>query len=180
MEKECLLEINIYRGRIYDYDFRKNHKMTTFEEECFFSISAPALFAHQIGAFTPRHTLGLIGELLIFHRKRTVLTPPINSAIKCIEIQFIHGNKRYITVKHKKGLFANDNSVEEGVRQTIICWLEYVLNNSKFEHRLGIWRVLGMTMELYLDNFNTVYTDHVFSRFDIDKWSTDNAILSRE
>ena len=89
--------------------------------------SAIFLLAHQFGSMKPSQGLITCGTIIdMLYDKRYTLMP-INSALKSAMLDLIYAGPSIKVLFHpKQGLFANSDSVEEGVRQLINNYTHYV------------------------------------------------------
>lgn len=90
--------------------------------------SAPFLLAHQFGSMKPCHSMIVSGWVLdiLFHNRYVLM--PINSALKAARIEFLYPGGPSIKIQFhpQHTMFANSDSIEEGVRQLINNYTKFV------------------------------------------------------
>jgi len=113
--------------------------------------STPLLLSHQYGSMQPSH--GLITSSwiidMLFDNKYVLM--PINSALKGGIIDFIYTGGPSIKVKFhpQQGIFANSDSVEEGVRQLLNNYYHYVYSMLDGYSRIAVKTITTLAIGLY-------------------------------
>src|SRR3989304_9805470 len=90
--------------------------------------SAPLVLAHQYGAMKPSHGLIVSTWVLDMVFNNRYILMPINSALAAarIDIHYTHTGSARLTFHPKHALFANSDSLEEGVRLLLNNYCHYV------------------------------------------------------
>ena len=123
--------------------------------------SGPLLLAHQFGAMKPSQGLIVSGWVIdtIFHNRYVIM--PINSALSQASMEFIYPGGPAIKVRFhpKHSLFANSDSLEEGVRQLINNYTHYVYSQLddylRIVFRTFVVAASGMYYEFLQDQLAT-------------------------
>lgn len=141
--------------------------------------SGPLLLAHQFGAMKPSHALIVSGWVIdtLFHNRYVIM--PINSALSSATIEFIYTGGPAVKVQFhpKHSVFANSDSVEEGVRQLINNYTHYVY--SKLDDYLRIvFRTFAVTATgMYYDFLQDQFAAGTL-RKGLDRWTLDFPIMA--
>ena len=141
--------------------------------------SALLLLAHQFGAMKPSHgliTCGTVMDMLFDNRYVLV---PINSALKSAVIEFIYTGGESITVQFhpKQGMFANSDSVEEGVRQLLNNYIHYAYTQAD-EYTQLVFKVLAfVAIEDYFNFIGEQLEANSIGK-DNDRWSLSFPFMS--
>jgi hypothetical protein len=114
--------------------------------------SALFLLAHQFGSMKPSHGLITCGTVIdMLYDKRYVLMP-INSALKGAMIDLIYAESSIKVQFHPKhGLFANSDSLEEGVRQLLNNYIHYVYTEVDEYAQSVLTTMASFAIVAYLD-----------------------------
>ena len=138
--------------------------------------SAPFLLAHQFGSMKPSHSMIVSGWVLdmLFHNRYVLM--PINSALKAARIVFLYLGDPSIKVQFhpKHSIFANSDSIEEGVKQLINNYTKYV------DSRLDAYLInllskhWAMPEEGHTREFEEWGTEH------FEEWATERHALLEE
>lgn len=113
--------------------------------------SAPLLVAHQLGVLRPSHALIVSGWILdMLFRDRYVLMP-INPALRGarIDFHFTGGPGIKVTFHPEHALFANSESLEEGVRQLINNYTHHVYSQLDEYMAIVVRTMMGMAIGAY-------------------------------
>ena len=119
--------------------------------------SGPLLLAHQFGAMKPSQGLIVSGWALdtVFHNKYVIM--PINSALRAASMDFLFPGGPAVTIQFhpRHGLFANSDSIEEGVRQLMNNYIHYVYSQLddylRIVFRTFVVTTIGMYYEFLQD-----------------------------
>jgi hypothetical protein len=114
--------------------------------------SAVFLLAHQFGSMKPSHGLIMSGTVMdmLFDNKYVLV--PINSALKGAAIDFVYAEHSVKVLLHPKhGMLANNDSVEEGVRQLSNNYMHYVYTQLDEYAQLVLVTFVGLALTVYFD-----------------------------
>ena len=92
--------------------------------------SVPLFLVHQYGSMRPSHALIISSKILEMLFENKYLLTPINNALKGAKLEFIYPGGPAVKVQfHPMHSFlANNDSIEEGVRQLINNYTHYVFS----------------------------------------------------
>lgn len=142
------------RGEI-THSISSGYSSTRQNIELILAPSLPMLISHQLGAFRPSHGLILCGQVIDLYKNNKHILFPINSVLKSVRMNFHKlQNGVTITFHPKGGLFANNDSLEEGTRQFINNYLFYVSNLIKGETFLICRALVSATLLHYFEFLN--------------------------
>ena len=114
--------------------------------------SALFLLAHQLGTMKPSHGLITCGTVLDMLFDERYVLMPINSALKGATIDFIYAEHSIKVLFHPKaGMFANSDSIEEGVRQLINNYTHYAFIQIDECNQLLFTRFASIAIAVYFD-----------------------------
>lgn len=113
--------------------------------------SLPMLISHQLGAYRPTQGLILCSMIFDFYIYNKHLLMPINSALKKARIEFVKTDRGHVTLQFypENRLFTNSDSLEEGSRQLLNNYLEYVSNGLPRQTWLIVKALISSTVETY-------------------------------
>lgn len=114
------------------------------------AVSVPMLVSGQLGVMRPIYSLALCDRLLHLLETSQYAIEPINSALKSAKMQFYGGNTIYHTFHPSIGFLANNDSVEQAVRQLCFNYTVHVRTQADEEFRLGLDGALTISMLYYL------------------------------
>lgn len=140
--------------------------------------SAIFLLAHQFGSMKPSHGLITCGTVMdmLFDNKYVLL--PINSALKGAMIDFIYAEHSIKVLFHpKQGMFANSDSVEEGVRQLINNYIHYVHTQIDEYAQLVLTTFTSIAIAQYFDFIEEQLKSKSIGK-ERDLWSLSFSLLS--
>jgi hypothetical protein len=141
--------------------------------------SALFLLAHQFGSMKPSHGLITCGTIIdmLFDNKYVLV--PINSALKGAMIDFVYAGESSIKVQFhpKHGMFANSDSVEEGVRQLTNNYIHYAYTQIDELTQLMVTRLASIAITVYLDFIEEQLRANLIEK-DKDVWSLSFSLMS--
>jgi hypothetical protein len=129
------------------------------------------LTAHQFGVFKPSRGLIICDKIIdiLFKNKYTFF--PINSALKSVTIDSIYMDTTVKFLVHPKhGLFADSDSLEEGMQQVINNYILYIYNQPDEILQLVIKRYLSVAIELYFRHIEQEMINGHAGKV-LDKWT---------
>ena len=141
--------------------------------------STPLLLSHQYGSMKPSH--GLITSSwiidMLFENKYVLM--PINSALKGANIDFIYSGGPSIKVQFhpQHSIFANSDSLEEGVRQLLNNYFHYVYSMLDGYSRIAIKTIVTLSIGLYFEFIEDQIQDGAIGKGK-DNWSTAFPLMS--
>jgi hypothetical protein len=140
--------------------------------------SALFILAHQFGSMKPSHGLIACGAVMdMLFDKRYVLTP-INSALKGAMMDLIYAGSSIKVLFHpKQGLFANSDSVEEGVRQLTNNYIHYVYTQIDQYAQLVLTTLASIAVAQYFDFIEKQLKANSIGK-DRDVWSLSFSLMS--
>ena len=127
--------------------------------------SAVFLLAHQFGSMKPSHGLIICGTVMdmLFNNKYVLV--PINSALKGAMIDFIYAEHSIKVLFHPKhSMFANSDSLEEGVRQLINNYMHYVYTQLDEYAQLLLITFVCLAMTVYFDFLDEQLKDNTIGK----------------
>jgi hypothetical protein len=110
--------------------------------------SALLLLGHQLGVMKPSHGLIICGTVLDMLLDNRYILVPINSALKSATIEFLYIKDESVKVQFhpKHGIFANSDSLEEGVRQLLNNYIYFAFTqaneDTKFVYKLAAFAAI--------------------------------------
>jgi hypothetical protein len=151
MDSIAIFEIKTDNGKIGSFTLTPKTNMDQIQKETLFSLSAGALLAFLLAYFTPRQSIAIIQDMVRLYRHQSISLPPINDALRGITIEFWKYYDDWgIFVNDKKKLFASAKSADEGLRQLLLCWTDYVSRRISDNHYYAVWAIIGVTSINYL------------------------------
>lgn len=114
------------------------------------AVSVPMLISGQLGVLRPIYSLSLCDRLIHLLDTGQYVLEPINSALKRAKIRFHSGNTICHTFHPSMGLFANNDSVEQAVRQLCYNYAVHISTQVKAEFLMGLRGALTLSMLYYL------------------------------
>jgi hypothetical protein len=125
----------------------------------------------------PSNGLILCNQIVDLFLEGRHIQYPINSALKGLSLEYVQGkNGVTLAVHPKASLFANSDSVEEGVRQCMNNYIHLIINSMDDRTKIVIKQLIGSALDCYLDFISTKLSDNQIGQ-DQDRWSLD---FSRE
>jgi hypothetical protein len=140
--------------------------------------SAVFLLAHQLGSMKPSHGLIICGTIMdmLFDNKYVLV--PINSALKGAMIDFIYAEHSIKVLFHPKhNMFANSDSLEEGVRQLINNYMHYVYILLDEYAQLLLITFVCLAMTVYFDFLEEQLKANTIGKGN-DTWSSSFPLMS--
>ena len=114
--------------------------------------SFPMLLSHQLGTLRPSHALILSSNVIDLLKGASHIRRPVNSALKAASIEFAESRSGTTMQFHPHhGLFANNDSLEEGVRQFIHNYSAHILAKLTGETYLIVRGMAGSVIDQYLE-----------------------------
>jgi hypothetical protein len=114
--------------------------------------SAVFLLAHQLGSMKPSHGLIICSMVMDMLFDNRYVLVPINSALKGAMIDFIYAEHSIKVLFHPKhSMFANSDSLEEGVRQLTNNYMYYVYAQLDEYAQLMLITFVCLAMTVYFD-----------------------------
>jgi hypothetical protein len=137
-------------------------------EKKFWVLEPSALFllAHQFGSMKPSQGLIMSGAVIDMLFDNRYVLMPINSSLKSATIDFIYTeNGIKLQFQPKQGMFANSDSVEEGVRQLLNNYIRYAYTQIDECNQLLFTRFIAIAITVYFDFIEEQIVQGFFCRF---------------
>ncbi len=153
MKRVHLVSINLK----WDSNGRLSHKLATrlqlndYQRDDAVAASVPMLISSQLGTLVPHHALVLCTRSLALLERSEHIIEPINSALKKVRIDLWKAAGVFHTFHPKSRFLANNNSVEEGVRQFLNNYVGYVPRVVSGNFPKRVRDTLLTSIRVYLD-----------------------------
>lgn len=154
MEDKTTIHIGWDKGGRISYNVSGIILPPPRDDEKLWVLAPSALFllAHQFGSMKPSHGLIICGTIIDMLFDNRYVLVPINSALKSAMIDFIYtGSSVKVQFHPKQGMFANGDSVEEGVRQLINNYIHYAYTQIDEYTQLIYKGLASIEIEMYFN-----------------------------
>lgn len=150
-------------------------------DRLYWVLEPSALFflSHQYGSMKPTQGLIMSSTIMDMLLENRYVRMPINSALKGAAIDLIYrdGGKAALQFRPKHGMFANSDSLEEGVRQLLNNYVHFAYNLIDEYNCLYFTRLAVIAISVYFDFIQEQLNSHSIGR-NKDLWSQSFPLMS--